>query len=188
MNHKIYFEVKKLTSFFFKNGKYKIALPVLALGFALQTLLIIDYLPEFLRYSDNVKNPDQLFTYNVEYIVDLYQKLGEEGRKFYFKMLGVDFLYTIISGIGYSLLLAALVKKEKWYIILPLFLTLSDVFENVSQLILMNNFPEISTSGVVIASTFSSIKMIGGAISLSVILFFIGKNIIHWVKNKKAAI
>lgn len=175
-------------SFFFKNGKYKIALPVLGFGFALQALLIIDYLPEFLQYSDNVKNPDQLFTYNYEYIVNLYQKLGEEGRNFYFKMLGVDFLYTTISGIGYSLLLAALVKKEKWYIMLPLFLTFSDVFENVSQIILMNNFPEISALRVTLSSAFSSIKMIGGATSLSIILFFIGRNIIDWVKNKKTTI
>lgn len=180
--------MKKLTSFFLKNGKYKIALPVLALGFALQALLITDYLPKFLQYSDQLKNPDQLFTYNYQYIVNLYQKLGEEGRNFYFKMLGVDFLYTTISGIGYSLLLAALVKKEKWYIMLPLFLTFSDVFENVSQIILMNNFPEISALGVTISSAFSTIKMIGGAISLLLILFFIGKNIIHWVTNKKTTV
>jgi hypothetical protein len=179
--------MEKLLNFSLKNGKYKIALPVLAVGFALQALLILDYLPEFLRYSDNVKNPDQFFTYNFEYIVDLYQKLGEEGRKFYLKMLGVDFFYTTISGVGYTLLLAALVKKEKWYIMLPLFLTLSDVFENISQIILMNNFPKISASGVIISSTFSSIKMIGGAISLLLILFFICKNIFNWVKNRKAS-
>ncbi|WP_300666317.1 hypothetical protein [Fluviicola sp.] len=180
--------MKKLTRFFFKNGKYQIALPLLTVGFALQALLIIDYLPEFLRYSDNVKNPDQFFSYNFEYIADLYQKLGEEGRKFYLKMLGVDFFYTIISGVGYSLLLAALVRKEKWYIMVPLFLTLSDIFENISQIILMNHFPEISASGVAISSTFSSIKMTGGAISLSFILFFMGKNIIHWVKKRKTTI
>jgi hypothetical protein len=102
-------------------------------------------------------------------------------------MLGVDFFYTTISGVGYTLLLAALVKKEKWYIMLPLFLTLSDVFENISQIILMNNFPKISASGVIISSTFSSIKMIGGAISLLLILFFICKNIFNWVKNRKAS-
>lgn len=177
--------MKKLVSFIFRNGKFKVAIPVLAIGFALQALLILDYLPEFLRYSDNFKNPDQFFTYNFEYIVDLYQKLGKEGRNFYIRMLRVDFFYTIISGIGYSLLLAALVKKEKWYIILPLLLTLSDVFENISQIFLMNNFPNISSFGVFISSTFSSIKMIGGAISLSLILFFIGKNIFNWVKTKR---
>jgi len=59
--------------------------------------------------------------------------------------------------------LAALVKKEKWYIILPLFFTPSDIFENISQIILMNNFQAIFTSGVAISSAFSSIKMTGGA-------------------------
>lgn len=171
--------------FFFENGKFKIALPVFAVGLALQAVLILHYLPEFLRYSGNVKNPDQFFTYNFDYLVDLYQRLGEEGRKFYCKMLGVDFFYTTISGVGYSLLLAALIKKEKWYSILPLFFTLSDVFENISQLVLMSHFPTISPFGVAIASTFSSIKMAGGAISLSLILFFIGKNIVSWVKKER---
>jgi hypothetical protein len=178
--------MKKLVSFFFKNGKLKIALPILAIGFALQALLIIDYLPEFLQYSDNLKNPDQFFTYNLEYLMNLYQKLGGEGRIFYIKMLGVDFFYTIISGVGYSLLLAALVKNKKWYTLLPLFFAFADVFENISQIVLLNNFPEISSFGVFISSTFSSVKMIGGGISLSLILFFIGKNIFNWVKSKKA--
>lgn len=177
--------MKKVIKFFFKNGKYKIAFPTLAIGFALQALLIIYYLPEFLQYSGNIKNPDQLFTYNHEYIMNLYQKLGKEGRIFYMKMLWVDFFYAAISGAGYSLLLTALVKEEKWYIILPLFLTLSDVFENISQLTLMDHFPEISATGVFISSTFSSIKMVGGIICLSLILVFIGKNIFNWVKSKK---
>lgn len=177
--------MKKLVRFIFKNGKYRVAFPVLAIGFVFQALLIFAFLPEFLQYSENVKNPDQFFTYNVEYIVDLYQKLGEEGRAFYVKMLAVDFFYTTISGLGFSLLLAALVKKETWYIVLPLLLTLSDVFENIAQIVLMHNFPQISTSGVFISSTCSSIKMIGGAISLSMILFFTAKNIFNWVKSKK---
>lgn len=177
--------MEKLLSFFVKSGKYKIALVVLAIGFALQALLILEYLPTFLLYSGDMKNPDQLFTYDSEYLMGLYQKLGEEGRAFYFKMLSLDFVYTTISGLGYSLLLAALVKKKKWYIILPLFLTLFDVCENISQMILMNNFPKITAASVVISSTFSTVKMIGGAISLSLILFFMAKNVFIWVKNKK---
>ncbi|MDQ5928809.1 MAG: hypothetical protein QG594_587 [Bacteroidota bacterium] len=177
--------MKKLVNFFLRNGKFKIAFPVLAIGFAFQALLLLHYLPEFLHYSDNVKNPDQLFTYKFEYIADLYQKLGEEGRECYFRMLVVDFFYTTISGTGYSLLLAALIKKEKWYVVLPFLLTLSDIFENVAQIILMNNFPEISPFGVFVSSIFSSVKMTGGAISLLLILFFTGKNIFNWIKNKR---
>lgn len=175
--------MKKVVNFIYKNGKYKIAIPVLIVGFILQAILIIKYLPEFLNYSNNIKNPDQLFSYNLDYITNLYQILEEQGRKFYFEMLSIDFLYTIISGMGFSLLLAALVKKRKWYIVLPLFLSLSDICENISQIVLMNNFPEITTFGVFISSTFSTTKMLLSLMSVSLILFFLVKNLVQWIKR-----
>lgn len=175
--------MKKVVNFIYKNGKYKIAIPVLIVGFILQAILIIKYLPEFLNYSNNIKNPDQLFSYNLDYITNLYQILEEQGRKFYFEMLSIDFLYTIISGMGFSLLLAALVKKRKWYIVLPLFLSLSDICENISQIVLMNNFPEITTFGVFISSTFSTAKMLLSLMSVSLILFFLVKNLVQWIKR-----
>lgn len=175
--------MKKVVNFIYKSGKYKIAIPVLIVGFILQAILIIKYLPEFLNYSNNIKNPDQLFSYNLDYITNLYQILEEQGRKFYFEMLSIDFLYTIISGMGFSLLLAALVKKRKWYIVLPLFLSLSDICENISQIVLMNNFPEITTFGVFISSTFSTTKMLLSLMSVSLILFFLVKNLVQWIKR-----
>lgn len=178
--------MEKIINLIFENGKYKIALSTLGIGFALQALLITYYLPEFLHYSGNIKKPDQLFTYNVDYVVYLYQKLGNEGRKFYIKMLIVDFFYTSIAGIAYSLLLATLVKKRKWYIILPLVLTISDIIENTFQIGLLNSFPKITSLGVALSSLFSSIKMIGGAIILSLLLFHISKNLLNWIKNKNS--
>ncbi|MBM1106381.1 hypothetical protein JQC67_09555 [Aurantibacter crassamenti] len=176
--------MKKILHVLYKKGQYKIAFPIIILGFVLQAILILKYLPEFLSYSNGVKNPDQLFSYNFEYLSNLYQQLGEEGRAFYSEMLGVDFLYTTISGIGYCLLLAALVKKVKWYIILPLFLAISDVFENISQLLLMSLFPKISTSEVSIASIFTSTKMTLSIICVVLILFFIVKNVFNWIKTR----
>lgn len=176
--------MKNLLNFFFRHGKYKFALPVLAIGFALQGLLVVRYLPEFLTYSNGLKNPDQLFSYDFDYIMDLYQRLGEQGRKFYHEMLRVDFLYTLISGVGYSLLLAALMKNKKWYIILPLFLTIFDISENIAQIILMNSFPGITALGVTVSSTFSSIKMCGGLMCISLIVFFLIKNLVFWIKAK----
>jgi hypothetical protein len=81
----------------FQPGKYKYALPVLAVGFAFQAILIFGYMPEFLNYSSGKKNPDQLFSYDYQYLQALYQELADEGRKHYLHMLGVDFLYTTIS-------------------------------------------------------------------------------------------
>ena len=176
--------MNKVLSFLFKNGRYKIAIPILIVGFILQGILIGKYLPESLLFSDNIKNPDQLFSYDLAYLKSLYQALGKDGRAFYVEMLGVDFLYAIISGIGYSLLLASLIKKEKWYIMLPLLLAISDILENISQLILMRFFPKIPAFGVLTASLFSSIKMMLSLVCILLILFFIIKHIFNWVTIK----
>lgn len=176
--------MKKLLNFLYKNGKYKTAIPTLIVGFILQGILISKYLPEFLIYSNNIKNPDQLFFYDLEYLKTLYQALGKEGRAFYAEMLGIDFLFTTISGFGYCLLLATLIKKRKWYIMIPLLLAISDVLENVSQLFLMNIFPDINSFVGVLSSLFSSIKMTFSIICIALILFFIAKNIYLWARTK----
>lgn len=103
--------MKPFKQFIFRYGKYKYALPLMMLGFALQAVLIFKYLPRFLAYSGGLKNPDQLFYYDFKYLLGLYQALGEEGRNYYAQMLGVDFAYTTISAFGFAFLLAALVKK-----------------------------------------------------------------------------
>ncbi len=167
--------MKKLLNFLFKKGKYKTAIPTLIVGFILQGILISKYLPEFLIYSSNIKNPDQLFSYDLEYLNTLYKTLGKEGRAFYAEMLGIDFLFTTISGLGYSLLLASLIKTRKWYILLPLILAISDILENVSQLFLMNIFPDANSFVVVLSSLFSSIKMTLSLICIALILFYIAK-------------
>ncbi len=172
--------MKKLLDFLFKKGKYKIAIPTLIVGFILQSILINIYLPEFLIHSNNIKNPDQLFSYNLEYIKTLYQALGIEGRAFYVEMLGIDFLFAAISGVGYSLLLATLIKERRWYILMPIILAISDILENISQLFLMSLFPDINFFVTGISSLFSSTKMTLSIICVALILFFIAKTIYLW--------
>ena len=176
--------MKKVLSFLHKNGQFKIAIPVLLIGFILQGILIGKYLPKFLLVSKGLKNPDQLFFYELEYQVNLFQTLGSKGRALYAEMLSVDCLYAIVSATGFALLFAALVKKEKWYISLPLLLGVSDILENISQLLLIYLFPEITALEVLIASVFSSTKMILSIICVSLILWYIGRNIYNWLKQK----
>ncbi len=82
--------------------------------------------------------------YNFQYILNLYQTLGAKGIDSYASMLYMDFAYLSISALGWSLLLAALVRKNKWYITLPFFMAFFDIGENIMQLILMQQFPSIS--------------------------------------------
>lgn len=179
--------MKAFKQFVFRYGKYQYALPVMMIGFALQAVLIFKYLPRFLAYSGGIKNPDQLFSYDFKYLSNLYQALGEKGRNYYAQMLGVDFFYTSISAFGFAFLLAALVKKEQWVILLPFCPALVDVGENIGQLVLMGYFPNISSSGAMLASGLSSIKMLLGLISMALILFYVIKNLIFWLMKKSRA-
>ena len=172
--------MKKLTFFFYKNGKYKFAIPTLMVGFILQYILIAYFLPEFLSYSDGLKNPDQLFNYGLDYLDALYRNLGFEGRKFYVYMLYADFGYATISAFGYSLLLAALSKQRKWFILLPLLLSLFDISENILQIILMSQYPTLSTSLTTMASISTSAKMIVSMITILLIIFYCIYNIFQW--------
>lgn len=176
--------MNQLINFSFKYGQYRFAIPVLLLGFSLQYILIAFFLPEFLQYSEGIKNPDQLFSYNFDYLANLYEKLGPDGRNFYTKMLLVDFAYTSISAIGFSFLLAVLVAKRTWIILLPFLLALSDICENVAQLILLSQFPSISPTLAVISSIFSSIKMLLSLICIVLISFYILRGLILWIKKR----
>ena len=177
--------MNKVLGFVFRNGRYNTAIPTLIISFILQGILIYKYLPQFLVFSESLKNPDQLFVYDSEYLSRLYQVLGKEGRRFYAEMLKIDFLYAAVSGIGYSLLLAALVKKAQWFIMLPLLMAITDILENISQLLLMQRYPNLHALGVVISSVFSSSKMVLGIICISLLLFFITKNIVNGYNHKK---
>lgn len=177
--------MKKLISCIHKYGRYKLAIPILLVGFGLQYVLIAYFLPEFLSYSGGLKNPDQLFNYDLAYLHDLYSNLGIKGRAFYSRMLYVDFGYTTLSAIGYSLLLVALSKQRMWFILLPLLLALFDVFENILHLILMDQFPQLSPMTIIIASTATSIKMIAGLICILLILFYCARNVFQWAKSRR---
>ena len=177
--------MKKIISFVHKYGRYKLAIPILVVGFCLQYVLISYFLPEFLSYSGGLKNPDQLFSYELEYLDDLYRNLGTKGRRFYVKMLYVDFGYTAISALGYSLLLAALSKQRKGFILLPLLLVLFDMFENILHLVLMDQYPKLSLLVITTASTATSIKMIAGLISVLLILFYCVQNVFQWAISRR---
>lgn len=175
--------MKSLITLLHENGKYKFAIFFLVIGFGLQYLLIAHFLPEFLNQSRGLKNPDQLFSYRLDYLYNLYKTLGTEGRKLYAKMLYVDFGYTIIAALGYSLLLAALSKQRKWFILLPLILALFDIAENIFQFVLMNQFPNLTPIVTILASISTSTKMILGITSILLIVYYSLYNIIRWIRR-----
>lgn len=175
--------LKNILNLLDRYGKYSIAIPIILVGVILQRILVSIYLPNFLSFSDGLMNPDQLFSYDLPYLERLYQKLGEDGRKYYAEMLGIDFIFAFIMATGLSLLLSALNKTPKWYFLLPCLLALSDFLENASQLLLLNLYPKLNVLLSSFSSYASSMKMSLSLACLLLVTWHIFKRIMIWFRQ-----
>lgn len=128
-------------------------------AFGVQYFLIVEYLPNFLEFSQGSKNPDQLFSYDGMYLERLYQALGTPGRGYYRAMLQLDYLYMTLAGIGYALLIAKLERRGTFLIALPFLMGIFDLLENSCQLFLLYSYPSLPTAWVGLSSLASSLKM-----------------------------
>lgn len=175
--------LKNILNLLDRYGKYRIAIPIILVGVILQRILVSIYLPNFLSFSDGLVNPDQLFSYDLSYLERLYQNLGEDGRKYYAEMLGIDFIFAFIMATGLSLLLSALNKTPKWYFLLPCLLALSDFSENASQLLLLNLYPKLNVLLSSFSSYASSMKMSLSLACLLLVTWHIFKRIMIWFRQ-----
>ena len=131
-------------------------------------------IPATMEFSGGMRLLDMMpLGYDRNYVEALFLALGEEGRNFYlYRQLPVDFIYPLLFGISYSLLLAFLLKKlnkfESWYLmcLLPIIAGLADYAENFGIIHLLHAYPEVSGFAVDITGTFSVVKS-----SLSTIYF-----------------
>jgi hypothetical protein len=163
--------------------KWQLMILFLAVAFCLQYILISRFLPEFYKFSAGAKNPDQLFWYTKQTLERLYSILGTDGRIFYQKMLVIDFFYAGFASAGYTILLYLLSKNTKWtwVSVAPLFMTLFDYLENISQIILLNKYPGVSAVVAFFSSVFSLLKMSLSGIGIILVILFIIRLIVTGV-------
>jgi hypothetical protein len=156
-----------------------------SLSFWLQFKLVGDYLPLFLKYSQGIKNPDQLFWYSSEWLQALYQNLGSAGRSFYVEMLLLDFVYLSVTSLALLSLLYVLTRETRFTLLfwLPLIAAGADVLENLCQIILLNTFPEQINFFVTISSMGSLIKMLLMMVIIVAVLLMTGYRIFFWIKG-----
>lgn len=167
-------------------------------SFSFQFLLVESYLPRFLVYSSGIKNPDQMFWYSKKWLSHLYDTLGDEGRSFYVQMLSMDFVYIIFTALAFSGLMYILSRRTRiwWISFAPALAASFDILENSAQLVLLNNFPELSSLLVTTSSVASFMKMslmafimVAIIILISRILYFkISANIsiyMQWMGGKE---
>lgn len=119
-------------------------------GMGLSMFMQLSITPLFLAESGGMKPLDLEFGFSIEYAHSLFMNLTERGEQIYLRSFhGVDYIYTIIMGLGIFFLLALLLRSNRLegksiFILhlLPVFLVLSDILENLSiDIPIMLNFP-----------------------------------------------
>ncbi|MCF8380005.1 MAG: hypothetical protein K9H49_10535 [Bacteroidales bacterium] len=119
------------------------------------------------KYNDEKLIPlDLRSSYNCEEVVELFSKMGIEGRRNYQISAGiVDMIYPVIYGPLLVLLLSKIIDhifKRKSYLkylaLLPLLAMLFDYSENMHILKMLAEYPDIKESTAFRSSVFSGFK------------------------------
>lgn len=128
--------------------------------------------------GSEVQSLDARFSYTKSDVLSLFQTLKEEGRNKMRLMSGViDMIFPIVYGVLFFLLLKKLMnnsvtnnKNLKIIPFLPLISAIFDYVENFSVLNMLNSFPVITDTQVLISFSATSLKWIFLVASLLFIL------------------
>ena len=124
-------------------------------------------IPKVMSYSKGMDILDMRPIGYAPFLVEmLFDNLGEQGRAAYlWSQIPIDMIYPLLFGISYCLLLAFLFKrlnklhKPVFYLAyLPVLAGFFDYLENIGIIILLRNYPPVSSSLVNTTSLFTLLK------------------------------
>lgn len=169
-----------------KIAKWKYIIPLFLLAALFNFYLFPKH--EVQYNNENLKSLDIRTSYTKEDVIELFNKLGDEGRKTYeYSISVIDMIYPIVYGMLLILILSKLIKnifrEESSYIylsLLPILIVIFDYTENTNTLMMLSKYPEISNTSVALGSFVSGVKWY----SVSVILMLLISGFLYWiVKN-----
>jgi len=139
-------------------------------------------IPATMAFTNGLKLLDMMpGGYTPEYIQQLFQVLGDEGRATYlWRQIPADMLYPFLFGISNTLTMAYFLKKVKQFdsfffylCLLPLLAACADYLENISIISMLNSFPDLSLITMKMSSLFSIIKSSSTTVYFVTLLIFI---------------
>lgn len=142
-------------------------------------LMLLVTIPSVMTFSDGMKLLDMLpFGYESEYVRQLFDTLGEEGRSTYLKrQLPVDMLYPGLFAISYSLIMVYFLSKMNkfngWVVnlaFLPIVAGLADYLENAGIITMLIKYPNQTRLMAELTSTFSVLKAMSTTVYFFVLL------------------
>ncbi len=160
--------------------------------------MLIVTIPKTMAFADGMKLLDMMpMGYDSAYVIDLMNKLGEDGRETYlYYQIPVDFIYPFLFGLCYSLLLAYFIKRLQrldtaliYFCLLPILAGLADYLENFGIVYLLSTFPALPDWAIKITNIFSVVKSAattGYFITLILVLIVLGVNFLIKVRNFKS--
>ncbi|HCR54057.1 MAG TPA: hypothetical protein DIW27_06545 [Cytophagales bacterium] len=148
--------------------------------------MLLVTIPKVMTYSEGLPLLDMMPTgYRPEYVVQLFETLGEEGRSAYlYNQLPADMIYPLLFAISYCLLLAYFLEKlskldTQWIYLcwLPLVAGAADYAENFGIISMLNSFPDVSSGRAALTNYFTVIKSVsttGYFVALTLVLLVLG--------------
>lgn len=129
--------------------------------------------------------------YDLSEVQTLLLTLGNEGMDFYLqRQLPLDFLFLILYGISFTLLLGYFLRKLHYLdgpgfyvVLLPAFVALADLAENIGIRALLRTFPDFSAAFVERISLLSQIKSTASTVLILMMLGWFGLYLYQLLKR-----
>ena len=162
-----------------KYSNWKVILSLLILTLLFMTVVFPHFEAKINKAAnEKVRILDARFSYNLEQVNSLFDKMGSEGRGVYrFISANVDMVYPIVYGLFFILSIASFLKKifparpkTMLVALIPLIAVLFDYLENFNTLKMLGNFPNITPDEVAKGALFTQLKWEFIVISIFLIL------------------
>lgn len=169
-----------------QNISGKIVLGLFIITNSIYAVMLVFTIPKTMVFSNEMNLLDMMPTgFSFNYVNELFSTLGENGRDTYLTLqMPVDMIYPLLFGITYCLLIAYFLKilnkvatRYNYLCYLPIIAGVSDYFENIGIITMLNSYPDITETAVSVVSMFSIIKSISTSIfftALIIVLVIVG--------------
>jgi hypothetical protein len=156
--------------------------PVIILTIVL--FLLTNFGFSFMFGEINAAIPDLLLFYTAEEIYQLIDSYGSQGREVYIKgMFTLDFIYPFIYSVMLSLLLFRATKTPA-ISLLPFSILFLDIFENITLLTIVYNFPIRMNLIASAAGVITLLKWIMVLFTVVMLVYFGSKIVLQKRKSK----
>lgn len=146
-------------------GKKVLVFFLLSMTVYLAMLLVT--IPRIMTFSGGMNILDMMPAgYDAAYVNELFEKLGENGRKMYlFVQIPLDLIYPALYGIGFCLVLSWFLNKMGklhgnlvYFSLLPVVAGFFDYCENFGIIAMLQVWPTIPVTLVKVTNLFSVLK------------------------------